>query len=344
MPGGAVPGAAHNVLGGTQMLEALGLEPSAEAVYRLLLNEPSWKIADLARHLVWPEESVRAALDALVDLRLLRPSKDGPEDLRPVSPELGLSGLLSRSETELVRQQRQVAATRAAVAQFTAQYAGRREYISDMVERLEGLEAVRRRLEELAQSARRECLSFLPGGAQKPDTMDASKLLDQQALERGVVLRSIYQDSFRNDAPTREYVRWLAGLGGETRTVASLPMLMVVVDREVALVPLDPADGRAGALELRSLGAVAAMTALFEQVWSIASPWGESAPRDTRGLSTQERELLRLLAAGHTDEIASRRLGVSLRTVRRMAWDMMARRGAHSRFEAGVLAARHGWV
>ena len=337
-------GIARDIHWGTEMLEALGLEPSTEAVYRLLLDEPSWGITDLAAHLVWTEDAVRSALDTLVDLRLLRPSKDGPDDMRPVSPELGLTGLLSRSETELLKQQRQIEATRAAVAQFTAQYAGRREYVSDVVERLEGLAEVRVRLEELAQSARHECLSFLPGGAQKPDTMSASKPLDQQALERGVVLRSIYQDSFRNDAPTREYVRWLAGLGGETRTVASLPMLMVVVDREVALVPLDPADGRAGALELRSPGAVAAMSALFEHVWSIGVPWGETPPRDARGLSTQEQELLRLLADGHTDEIASRRLGVSLRTVRRMASDMMARLGARSRFEAGVRAARHGWL
>ena len=139
-------------------------------------------------------------------------------------------------------------------------------------------------------------------------------------------------------------MQWLAALGGETRTVPSLPMLMVVVDRETALVPLDPADGRAGALELRSPGAVAAMSALFEHVWSIGVPWGETPPRDARGLSTQEQELLRLLADGHTDEIASRRLGVSLRTVRRMASDMMARLGARSRFEAGVRAARHGWL
>ncbi|WP_405010263.1 LuxR C-terminal-related transcriptional regulator [Kitasatospora sp. NBC_01539] len=326
------------------MLEALGLQPSTETVYRLVLDEPTWGVGQLAAHLSWTEEAVRGALDELADLRLLRPGRENPPQLRPVRPELALSALLSRSETELLRQQRQIEATRAAVAEFAARYAPRREYVADLVERHEGLEAVRRRLEELAQSACRECLSFLPGGAQSPDTMDASKPLDQQALERGVVLRSIYQDSFRNDPSTMQYVQWLAGLGGETRTVPSLPMLMVVVDREAALIPLDPADGRAGALEMRSPGAVAAMTALFEQFWSIGVPWGRTMPRNDRGLSPQEQELLRLLAAGNTDEIASRRLGVSLRTVRRMASDLMARLGARSRFEAGVRAARQGWL
>lgn len=72
---------------------------------------------------------------------------------------------------------------------------------------------------------RSECLSLLPGGAQLPDTMDVSKPLDQLALERGVGIRSIYQDSFRNDPPTVHYVRWYCGLGGEARTVPVVPML-----------------------------------------------------------------------------------------------------------------------
>ena len=326
------------------MLEALGVQPTAETVYRLILDEPDWGVAELAGHLEWSQAMVREALDALVELHLLRPAADGPDAMRPVSPDLGLSKLLSRTESELLARQAQIDATKAAVAEFTAQYAPRREYLSDLVERHEGLEAVRLRLEELALSARSECLSFLPGGAQKPDTMDASKPLDQQALERGVVVRSIYQDSFRNDPSTIQYVQWLASLGGETRTVSSLPMLMVVVDREVALIPIDPADAGAGALELRSAGGVACMTVLFEHIWAAATPWEERPPRDGRGLSPQEHELLRMLSVGHTDEVVGRQLGLSLRTVRRMASDLMSRLGARSRFEAGVRAVRQNWL
>lgn len=326
------------------MLEDLGLFPSAETVYRCVLDEPDLGIRELAERLHWTEAAVCEALDALVDLKLLRPDRGRPGGIRPVSPDVGLSVLLSRGEGELVRHRQRVEASRAAVAAFTARYSARSEYVSDVVDRLEGLDAVRQRLEELARSVRRECLSFLPGGAQAPDTMDASKPLDQLALERGVLVRSVYQDSFRNDPATVAYVQWLAELGGQTRTVPSLPMLLVVVDRETALVPIDPANGRAGALELRSPGAVAAMAVLFEQMWAAGVPWGRPVPRDGQGLSPQERELLGLLAEGHTDENASRRLGVSLRTVRRMASDLMARLGAHSRFEAGVLAARQGWL
>jgi DNA-binding NarL/FixJ family response regulator len=62
------------------------------------------------------------------------------------------------------------------------------------------------------------------------------------------------------------------------------------------------------------------------------------------GLSPTDRHLLRLLADGLTDEAAAKRLGISARTVRRIMADLMDRLGAESRFEAGVEAARRGWL
>ncbi|MEV6104771.1 helix-turn-helix transcriptional regulator [Streptomyces sp. NPDC051940] len=326
------------------MLEPLGLEADAETVYRLLLEQPDWSVEDMAAHLNLAPAAVHEALDALADLRLLVPSDDGPGRLLPVSPEVGLAALLSRKELELHSLQRQMDSTRAAVADLTTRYGGRKQYAPEMVHTLFGLDAVRNRLAELAEAARTECLSFFPGGSQLPDTMESSKPLDQLALERGVALRTLYQDSFRNDPATLQYVRWLASLGGQTRTVPSLPMLMVLVDREVALVPIDPDDGRRGALELRSHGVVAALHVLFERFWASAQPWHEPDQPDDRGLTRRDRELLTLLASGHTDEYISRKLGLSLRTVRRSASALMERLQARSRFEAGVLAVRAGWL
>ncbi len=46
----------------------------------------------------------------------------------------------------------------------------------------------------------------------------------------------------------------------------------------------------------------------------------------------------RMLSAGHTDEAASRQLGVSLRTYRRRVAELMAMLDATSRFQAGIRA------
>ncbi|MFJ3214806.1 LuxR family transcriptional regulator [Kitasatospora sp. NPDC086801] len=325
------------------MLEALGVEPAAEAVYRLLVNEPGFRVCDMAAHLGWDEDQVRAALSRLAELDLVH-LEDGSRDAVPFSPDVGFGFLLSRATADLSRRQRQIESAEQAVTALSARFNANRASRHEIIHRLEGLDAVRRRLEDLAATAEQECLSLMSGGGQLPDTMDASQPLDRQALERGVRIRSIYQESFRNDPATLEYVRWFTGFGGEARTVPVLPMLLVVVDRQTALVPIDPADGRAGALEIRTPGVVGALTVLFEQFWAAGTPFGEGPRRDENDLKPQERELLLLLGIGCTDEVAARRLGLSLRTVRRMSSQLMARLGARSRFEAGVRAAKEGWL
>ncbi|MEU4065763.1 helix-turn-helix transcriptional regulator [Streptomyces wedmorensis] len=327
------------------MLEALGIPEPAEAVYRRLLARPGCAAAELADGLGRPEPEVRESLAYLADLGLVL-FDDPSGTAEPLTPDVGFSFLLARAEAELGRNRRRFEQAGRTVAGLLASYgdgpgSGVRY---DVVDRITGLDRVRERLEDLAANARTECLSLLTGGAQLPDTMDASRPLDRLALERGVRIRSIYQESLRNDPPTVDYVRWYRDLGGEARTVPVVPMLMVVVDREAALVPVDPRDGRAGALEVRSPGLVHALVVLFDRLWESGTPFGEAPRRDAHDLSPQERELLLLLGIGCTDDVAARRLGISLRTVRRMSSDLMNRLGARSRFEAGVRAAKEGWL
>ncbi|MHA6761546.1 response regulator transcription factor [Streptacidiphilus sp. PAMC 29251] len=61
-------------------------------------------------------------------------------------------------------------------------------------------------------------------------------------------------------------------------------------------------------------------------------------------MTDTERELLRLLGSGLTDDTAGLRLGLSTRTVRRHMASIMERLNAASRFEAGIKAAQRGWL
>ncbi|MFF3109372.1 LuxR C-terminal-related transcriptional regulator [Kitasatospora sp. NPDC057904] len=323
------------------MLEPLGLSSDGERVYRTLLAQPSWKLTDIAAHLTLTDRHVRSALDELADLALLRPAGGPADELLPISPSVGLATLLARAEAELADRQRRIEATRAAVATIAAEHDGARA--RESITRHEGIEAVRARIEELAAATRTEMVSLNPNSAQTPDAKAASKPLNQQLLERGVAIRCIYQDSFRNDPATLAAARWLAELGGQTRTVPTVPLLMIVIDRETVLVPIDPANSRLGALELRSPGVVTAAYALFEQTWLNATPFGESATRDGNELTLQEREIIKLLADGHTDEIVARRLDLSTRTTRRVVAELMGRLDARSRFQAGLRIAERGW-
>ncbi|WP_244925358.1 LuxR C-terminal-related transcriptional regulator [Georgenia faecalis] len=51
-----------------------------------------------------------------------------------------------------------------------------------------------------------------------------------------------------------------------------------------------------------------------------------------------------MLASGAKDETIARELGLSERTLRRRSSALLARLGAANRFQAGVQAARRGWI
>jgi DNA-binding NarL/FixJ family response regulator len=75
--------------------------------------------------------------------------------------------------------------------------------------------------------------------------------------------------------------------------------------------------------------------------------WDRAAPVPDLGggsLSDLRRFLLEQLAAGQVDEQIAVRLGIGLRTVRRRVADLMTELGADTRFQAGVEAARRGWI
>jgi DNA-binding CsgD family transcriptional regulator len=163
-------------------------------------------------------------------------------------------------------------------------------------------------------------------------------------LTRGKSVVTVYLDSVRNDPATLGYARWLTEHGGAVRTTPTLPVRMVLFDREIALVPIDPENTRRGAVQLTGAGIITALVTLFEQVWTMAVPLGDESRHVDDELTGQERELLRLLAQGLTDEVAARKLGISLRTERRMMASIMDRLGAHSRFEAGLRANERRWL
>ncbi|WP_432122389.1 LuxR C-terminal-related transcriptional regulator [Streptomyces sp. S1] len=327
------------------MLTALGLDVVGESVYRAMLAHPGDGVAELVARVGAPEEEVRAALDTLSELALVRPSAERRGELRAVSPDIGMEILMARQQAELASQQERIAMSRAAAARLIAEYADLRPSASSPgVEQLIGIDRIRDCLTRLTREVTGEVMAFLPGGAQPAAQLDASRPLDRELLGRGVVMRSVYLNSVRNDQGTVEYATWLTELGGRVRTVPSLPTRMIITDRRTAVIPVSTEDTGAAAVLLTGQGTLTALCALFESVWEGAQPLGRAPARDAQGLSPQEATTLSLLAQGHTDEAIAKRLGVSQRTARRIATDLMERLNARSRFEAGVRAVQHGWL
>src|SRR5438309_3352365 len=104
------------------MLEAFGVSSAAEKLYLHLLREPDLRIEAIGVELGWSEAEVRATLDELSRLALLRTSPAHPRTLRPVAPDVGLESLLGRLQAELVARQHQLESGRAAMAMLTSEY------------------------------------------------------------------------------------------------------------------------------------------------------------------------------------------------------------------------------
>ncbi|MFD9426216.1 MULTISPECIES: helix-turn-helix transcriptional regulator [unclassified Streptomyces] len=326
------------------MLTMFGLELMEEAVYREIGASPPPVAEEIADRLAVAPDLVRACIDRLLELGLVRGSFEVPGRFAVVDPILSLQQSLAGQYEELTRRQRRVAETHAEVVRLLMSDASGRPGRVEQVERLLGMDEVQCRVDRLAGEAIREVLTFVPGGARSTPELSAARRNDEALLSRSVSIRTVGTGTDSYDAATMAHVHWLTGNGGQFRGFdAPLPG-MILFDGSVALVPLDPQNTAAGALQVTDPGLVAPMVVLFEQTWSLATPLdaGRSTTDDT--LNGKERALLRLVAEGCTDAAAAGQLHVSHRTARRMMAVLMERLGARSRFEAGVKAARLGWL
>lgn len=322
------------------------MEEATELVYRTMLAHPSEEFSRIREITGLPENELRAQLDRLSQLALVRSSADAPGQIHVVSPRIGMKVLLAERKAKLAAAQQQLENAKFAAERIIAEFSQVQDGGSRDVERLYGLDEIRDRIRLLCTEVREEIMAFTPDGAQTPESMEAAKPQDAELLGRGIRMRTLYLDSLRNNPSTMAYAHWLAEAGGQVRTVPSLPVRMLIMDRTAALIPVTRDDSSVGAAVLYGDGILAALCGLFESAWERAAPLGtqKTRERDGRGLTTAEAEVLRLLAKGHTDEFISKRVGVSSRTVRRIAADLMEKLAARSRFQAGALAALRGWV
>jgi len=325
-------------------VESLELGKRDFDVYRTFLLHPDWDLQKVAQDLGMQQNELRATLDRLTELSLMH-SRSGIDSFLPANPEIGIQPLLQRAEAEIDERRAKLSRDWAALSALTSDYkALRSQQGGDGVERLTGVDTVRIRLQELSWQATSEVRAFMPGGALSPAALEASRPLDEQNLRRGVQMQTAYLDSVRNDSATVEYATWLASLGGETRTAPALPMRLILCDRSVAVIPLNVHASKQGAFLIHIESVVTALHELFDLVWEQALPLGETSTATDDAPNTRDLAMLKMLEEGMTDEGIGRKLGVSIRTVRRITAELMKRLNAHSRFQAGAEAVRRGWL
>jgi DNA-binding CsgD family transcriptional regulator len=327
------------------MIESGQLGDLEVALYRAALHRTPCTLADLATDLDVPVADLDKPTAALLEMGLVRQIDD--ERYAAVSPMLAEATVLGAEDLELGARRASVEARRNAirslVPEWNATLAG--GIAESSVEVISDQSAIANVLMHFADRCQHELLSVAPGRLPTTRIDGRTRVANFYSLRRGIKTRALYQHTALRDRATRSYLYELAENGAKIRFASSVPGRSLVVDREVALLPIPTVeDGRHGLAVVREPNVVAWVIATFEQLWAEASPLEEVIhhERDETELDQTRAAILRLMAEGEKDEAISRRLSISVRTCRRHIADYMAQVGATSRFQAGVIAARAG--
>lgn len=315
-------------------------------LYRAALATPGAALGAIARSMGRPVEELDKPMRHLTDMKLLRVG-DG-ETLTAVSPMLAEAIVLGAEDLELGARRAAAEQCRDAIRGLVPAWnsALSTAVVEGAVDVIDDQSAIGNVLMHFAGQCRQELLSVAPGRLPSTRIDGRTRVANVYSARRGIKTRALYQHAALRDRATRSYLQELAGNGAKIRFAPSVPGRSLVIDRQVALLPIPTDDpGRHGLAVVREPSVIAWVVATFEQLWAEATPLEDVLNRqqqDDPDIDETRAAILRLMADGEKDEAISRRLSISVRTCRRHIADYMAQVGATSRFQAGVISARAG--
>jgi DNA-binding CsgD family transcriptional regulator len=215
----------------------------------------------------------------------------------------------------------------------------------DLIEIVDGREAVNQRAQQIQMSATEEVIAM-----SKPPYAGRTRINDAEraALPRGILFRFIYDEDALAAPGHLDAIKEDVRSGEEARVIAELPLKLVVADRVIGLVPLTVDQPHVeAALLLHASSLLDAFVMLFESLWDQAVPLrfnDTTSVEDQQNSSGVDVEVLSLAVAGLGDDAIAARLNVSVRTVHRRIRQMMTELGARTRLQMGFLASKRGWL
>jgi DNA-binding CsgD family transcriptional regulator len=325
-----------------------GLSTDADLVFRTLTTFGPQDRRALARDLGLPGQRIADALAELRAAGAAAPVADGrPADRRQVT-------WAGRSVDETVTRLR---ADRLRLVDRAGQVARHHHLLAMLRDRLGeaglplGLPAVRglvsehvrylpnravgqRRLNEYAARHTAERMTINTEQVIDPTFIAQGTALDRAALAAGTRIRVLSTPPADGDRMTDGLDRRAAATYRHRESL-QVPMKLFLFDRRVALLRADPADPERGYLDITHPGVVGALVEIFERHWAAgADSAARAVPRIE--LSDRERELVTLLAQGHTDVSAAAELRITARSVTNVLRRLMDRLGVENRFQLGL--------
>jgi DNA-binding CsgD family transcriptional regulator len=323
----------------TTVLTALGFSAQLDRTYQRLRGQSGRDLPRIAASMLRSPEELLEELGPLLDSGIVR--IEGPA-VHVAPPAEVLRLMVAAQSVYADRAHRRLDAITAAISVLATDQARQPPGELDGSGPLEGEVVTDEDPYELVRSlvvrGRGELLWLRPDQWRGPREARMTAMV-KEAIRHGRSSRAIYPVRAVREAPGRLAAR--TAVGEQIRVLPELASRLLVIGDSHAVLPEPLGFADAPLTVVRQRGVVEAMTQWFELLWERAvapalEPTGPAV--DPRGF------VLRQLAAGARDEQIARTLGISLRTVRRRVADLMSELGADSRFQAGVEAARRGWL
>jgi len=322
------------------VLTALGLSPDDERRYQHLLPLSGGPVGDVAVAIGTDADGLRDRLRGLLDRGLV--SIGGGR--LTVLPMPALVSHLLGEQAEVARRSRERLLDLADAIPFLAASAsrpgpGQHDELGGIDGEVSAGGNALMLLTNLIDESKGDLLWLRPDAWMMPRESAISVVVGR-AVASGRRSRAIYPLRALHEAP--EVLRARADQGEEVRLIDDLPTRLLVIRGTHAVLPEPLGFRDEPRLLVRQPAIVGALTLLFESYWNDATALPDLEPGRPR--ADMRSNLLRQLAAGAKDEQMARTLGLSLRTVRRRVADLLIELGVDTRFQAGVEAARRGWL
>ncbi len=314
------------------MLQPLGITAEAESLYVALASVSSATPAQLQELTLMADEKVDGNLQALRQIGLAVEVSGGLWRSLPLTEVA--RGLRAQRLSEL-----EMATIAADTLQSHLMAASQNQ--TDDVRIIVGRDSIIAANREICGNAKNEiCVFDKPPYVASRDIDEESLAEDSsewQALDRGIGLRGIYHPGF--DAGRLKELLLFAAKGEQSRT-APVPMKLVIVDAETALIPSMASytpghETRVSVVRHQLI--VESLQWLFDAVWDTAIPIvaGTYLENDPR-----RQMLVSLLMSGSTDSAIANQLGINVRSVRRWIAELMDELGVTTRLQLGAALVR----
>jgi DNA-binding CsgD family transcriptional regulator len=320
-------------------LESVGITRDQSVLYTAILKLHRATAAEIAEAVDEPADAVLARMDRLV--RLGAVDEQAGEYLAR-HPAATIGRLVAERMNQLARESREIDQVLASIDHLTHHYdAGRdREAREFPIELVSGQDELFKTVTAHAveRGSPTSLVCVVPDRRTMSDFVEETSDKWLQAFNEGILsCRGIVPAAAMTVPGFREICERLNDAGTQIRTLNHVPSWFFALGDDTAGLPVQWGgslpDHAYNCYLVRAPIVVAALRALFEELWARATPL--ASPTGTI-------QVLRLASQGMGDQCIARHLGLSVRTVRARFAEAMADLGAKSRFHAGVEAARRG--